>query len=412
MFNRSVAALLFVAFLLRLGAGEYMLWRRLDRLPDSELYVNYASTIDRGAPFDVAGDRARRTPGYPLFIVIAWRLFGHADRSILLLQAIVATGTVAVAHGMSKRFESMRAEAPVAMGKSAAGAPLFALLFATFDPYAIVLSGMVLSETLAAFLLALAGMFALAASNSNNPWFCRLFGISAAAGVLVRPSSLFLALIGMGWLWRRATARGGVLRAILWFVITMSPWWARNAAVYGIFVATTLNVGESLYDGVGPQATGASEMTFTRLPRLASLTEIERDQHWMRESWKQIVSDPGRIVRLIPIKIARFLSPWPNETQFRGGWLVLLTTLGTVPIGMLAIVGAWQTRTTPSLIAFAIGPLCYFAMLHSLFVSSVRYRVPAMPFLCVLAGTGCASLAWFLRDGRGSSKTSENETGR
>ena len=57
---------------------------------------------------------------------------------------------------------------------------------------------------------------------------------------------------------------------------SMAPWWVRNARVYGRFVPTALWMGASLYDGLNPAATGASDMRFLDEPEIWPLDERTR----------------------------------------------------------------------------------------------------------------------------------------
>ena len=108
-------------------------------------------------------------------------------------------------------------------------------------------------------------------------------------------------------------ARGGLL-VLVGAALVMSPWWVRNARVYGRFVPTSVWFGESLYDGLNPGATGASDMRFREEPALRVLGEEEQDATLERRAFDFVRSDPFGILQLAAIKFGRYFSPWPNAS--------------------------------------------------------------------------------------------------
>ena len=180
------------------------------------------------------------------------------------------------------------------------------------------------------------------------------------------------------------------------FIVVMLPWWVRNYRVTGHFVPTTLQVGASLYDGWNPQATGASDMRFvpefeeaqrsSDADRAAGEGFEYRLDHRLRQAaWDWACANPGRVVQLAAIKFLRLWNFWPNEPSF-SAWPVRLAVLADLPAaGAAGRLGfaAGGGRGWPGVLCWL--PAVYFTLLHMVFVSSIRYRQPAMLGLIVLA---------------------------
>jgi hypothetical protein len=394
------------AFGFRALATEVALQQGRSFLPDSELYWGYAESLAVHGTFQAGGAGARRTPGYPLFIAACTRLFGQGDpvvpptkgqlRAVLYAQALLG-GLVA---GMTWFIANQLFEDD---SKLAIGAT-FASTAAMLDPFATAISAMVLSETL--FTAALVatiwcGMNLGALSRSERRLSFAVFaGLMAGAAVLVRPSGLLLAPIGLAFVVRR-WGMAKSLAATTAFIVVLSPWIVRNYAVYGRFVPTTLNVGESLYDGWNPNADGGSDMKFVDERKRMHGTEaspadeIAEDAFWKSSALAWAKENPGRVVELAAVKLWRYWSPWPNAAEFQSPIVVVGCTVFSVLVyagALLGVVVCWRTGRW-NLLALGLVPALYFAVLHAVFVSSVRYRAPAMPMLEVLAGFG---FAWWV----------------
>jgi hypothetical protein len=190
----------------------------------------------------------------------------------------------------------------------------------------------------------------------------------------------------------------------------MSPWWIRNYQLAGRFVPTSLQVGASLYDGLHPGATGASEMSF--VPQFGAeqaradaaaraagqepigLFEDRLDRRMQAAAVQWAQRNPRRVLQLALTKFLRMWSPVPNAGEFRSSALRLVLAATYVPVLLLGLTGLWRfgRRGWPYVLCFL--PAVYFTLLHVIFVSSIRYRQPAMLLIIVLAAGVLAQWIW------------------
>ena len=189
----------------------------------------------------------------------------------------------------------------------------------------------------------------------------------------------------------RPSARSGL-------VLIMAPWWVRNARVYGRFVPTALWIGASLYDGLNPDADGASDMTVPA--RSGDLAARRAGPGRRADPPRGRVRPRGSGARPRPgvVKLGRYWSPWPNAEGFRSSAVAVASAVVELPVLGLMALGLWDRRRDPRAWVLLAGPLLYFSALHMVFASSMRYRIPGeMPALG-LAAIGWASL---IGSGRG-----------
>jgi 4-amino-4-deoxy-L-arabinose transferase-like glycosyltransferase len=307
------------------------------------------------------------------------------------------------------------------------GTALIAGVIACIYPGAIGMSVFVLSEAGFCPLMLLTLISWIAAwRTSPFKWqttFGILTGVAAGVGTLIRPSWLLFVPFCLAFCVvlspqriRHFTVGGCVVAGI---VISMLPWWIRNYLVTnGKFVPTTLQVGASLYDGLHPGATGASDTGMTFVGRfgreqqeadrasqqpLDGSFEYRLDRRMKEAAIAWAKDNPGRFVQLMGIKLARIWSVWPNAAEMKGWKMGVVVFVGYVPILVLAVVGAWKYLRLGWPYILCVMPAVYFSALHAVFVGSIRYRQPAMLALIVLAAAAIAS--WYRGAGFKDSET-------
>ncbi|NOS99037.1 MAG: hypothetical protein HOP29_00225 [Phycisphaerales bacterium] len=418
--SRTFAALFVVALSARVAWGLFRIVRVGGGLefPDEEGYWNLAASLARhGELVGEHGFRAMRMPLYPGFL----SAFTHFDHGIGAAKAahwLIGSATAVLTGVLGARIGGRR------VGTIAG-------LIVAIDPFQVFFSSLLLTETpfvaaLVGFGLAMwplvdrAGETYPAAESAGetrptgdaarrpatgSPGDCRpqwlgwaIAGVVGAICVYLRESSLGLVVAALmmaavGRRHGRGRAFIGAIVAVALIVASLAPWAIRNNRVTGQTCWLTNRGGISLYDGVGPQAPGASNLAdIKQMSAVRGLSETEWNEYFRRESWRFIRDEPGRILRLAFIKMARTWNPLPNAESYQSRLFRVVSAGWMLPIYVLTVVGVvnvWSDRKTAIALLF---PAAYFTLVHAVFVGSMRYRLPAMPFLEILAAIGLAAI--------------------
>jgi len=365
----------------RLGPSElerpkFLFW-------DSESYWHLARTIVEGQPyqiFDRPPRKAFRTPGYPAFLALGMWIGGESARAVRLVQAFFTALLPLLVFVLARRYVGPRPA-------------LAAAAFSAVYPYFVYTGVILLSDSIFAVLL-LGVMLGLAGLGARpRPTVAIMTGLLTGLTVLVRPSFLlFIPFWAAGSFvfgrCRRSVLLNGAV-AVAAMAAAMSPWVVRNWQATGRFIPTATTFGVTLYDGLSPTATGASDQRFSERPEWQGMDPIQRDRRWARMAVDWARHNPGRTLELAGIKFLRFWSPWPNAPQLSAWWMKAASVAVVVPLFVLIVVGLcrWPSAGWRSAL-FLLGPLIYFTLVHMIVVSSIRYRVPAMPPAMVLAALG------------------------
>lgn len=382
------------------ASGYWELGRRIAAGKDYQLY-----TPPR---------RVLRMPGLPLLLAATIRIAGESLTAARVLLAVVGATACGLVYLLGRELVDRR------VGLIAAGLAAASPAFIGFSP-------LILSETLFAALMLLSLLAAArfliesgvtvsstlpAVGDASRPGRLTLLsvamtvGVTVAAACYVRPSWLLIGLFFPAIHFLRADDRRwaflcGVVTAAAMFA-TLLPWAVRNRRVTGHWVWTTLWVGPSLYDGLNPGATGDSNMQFYDDDDLLSrpgLSEYDVDRHYRKKAWDFVRNNPWRAIELGVLKSVRYWKPWPNAEQFQTSRYAIPIAAFSILLFTTAIAGVWTHRSQFWLMTLTVGPIVYFALIHAVFVGSLRYRLPAEYPLCVLSAAGIQTIfSWRSRD--------------
>jgi 4-amino-4-deoxy-L-arabinose transferase-like glycosyltransferase len=313
-----------------------------------------------------------------------------------LTMSALGTAAVVVIGLLARRLAGDRA------GWIAAG-------IAAMYPNLWVNDGLIMSETLAALVVALALLYAYRLIREPNIWNALIVGALCGLGALTRaelvllvpllavPAALVARSVASAQRWKLAGV--GVLAA----AVLIAPWVGYNLARFDEPTYLSTNDGiallgsncDSVYFGDGIGLTDLKCLGPNPRGDQSVDSKIYRDRafDYIRDHKKRAVLVPfARVGRTWSL-----FRPWDmvsyNKGEGREGWVTTLGLVAYYPL-LIAAVAGWvvmrrrRRRSWPLLV-----PVLIVTIASAATYGQTRFRVPAEPTLVVLAAVAIAAVA-------------------
>ena len=353
--------------------------------PDEKDYMQLGINLAQGRGYTLEGEpTAFRAPGYPVFLA-PWSLIkGWSVTSIRLLHLLVNAVIMLLVFMLAERFFSEFTA-------------WIAVWIVALYPYYIFLTGTILSELWFILLLLAATYLILLYREKYSKMILLFSGFLMGGCILTRPSAVVLAAAGILWLLCGATVKKmHVFLFVLSLVLIVLPWMIRNKLVFDTYSLTT-NSGRNLWLGNNEHTTLNSGSDIEMPDKLRHLiensTEAQADLIFKKHALSFIKDQPLKTVFLWLGKGLALWRPDPSPTTGgytkRGTLICLASYFSYIPVLLLAVF-SWfaadkQKRSIMRLWFFyAVG----FTLLHAVFISKVRFRLPLDVFLIMMAAYG------------------------
>jgi len=411
LFSREIALLclaLAIAFALRLG---WMLAVDPEptefRVGDPYFYDLFGRSLAAGKGYlNMWGaPTAQWPPGYPLVLAALFKAFGHSIGLAKLLNVALGAATCLLAYLIGKRVFSG------AVGLTAA----FAL--AVF-PSQVFWPTLLLSETLATFLVALIAYIVLATLGSRSWKLAVVLGALIGFTSLVRGETVLLAVpLAVVWAvahrsWRTGLRYGGLTLVATGLVIL--PWVVRNWVVMDYPILISTGSAENLIGGHWSGADGLGSFVpiiqvtdmYKNLPSDQAETASYKEE--TRRAVDFMVHNPGKEIPLAAKKLRAFYSTddrpilWtqkgtmndPAFSDSTGHNLEVLANTYYRIVFVLAALGLplWFSLRNPRKLLLVLLLLYYSFFFGFVFVGEPRLHSALIPFFAVLAAASLIGL--------------------
>lgn len=351
-------------------------------------------------------------PGYPLFLAAVYWFLGPSVMAIRVAQCALGGLTVAMIFAIARRF------------LNPPGSYLAAGAMALYPLY-IYSAGAVLPITLQTTLIAGTFLLCLRAAETGSIASALGAGLLAGWAALTAPSALPALLLFVPWLvWsRRKNVRPGafgrghgrrreVLTPALCFLFSLillpGGWIARNHHALGGFTPISTNGGYNLWLGNYPGVTASTgnRPAFKDMESeeeriwLEHDDERDRDIAYFRAARHYISADQRHFIELTLSKVVYLWNLYPQPMTTDRPRLSFEHLASILSYGLLLPLAlAWLLVRVrrDSASVMVLGLFLAFSLVHGVFLSKVRFRLPLDSFVIIYGTGGYLALLGTLR---------------
>jgi tetratricopeptide (TPR) repeat protein len=342
-----------------------------------------------------------KSPLYPYFMAVVYKIFGHSYLNLRLVQMVMGVASCFFIYLLGQSYFSRRVG-------------YFAFFFAAVYGTFIFFDAEMEIVCLHIFLNLLLLVFLTKAHREGKICWYLLSGFLLGLSALSVPTILLFFPLVLLWLYLcRRKGELKSLRPALFFalttLLTIVPVTLHNYLHGHGFILISANGGLNFYLGNNLHADKTTSLRpgitwdhFTSQPRVAAgytVSKIEENNFWTRKSLQFILNHPGKFIQLLLKKFSLFWQSYEikrnRDIYFFKRYSRLLQAplagFGLIaPLGLLGIGLCWSERRAFYLLLFYL--IAVMAGVVLFFVTA-RYRLPAVPILILFAAY---AIDWFL----------------
>jgi 4-amino-4-deoxy-L-arabinose transferase-like glycosyltransferase len=375
---------------------------------DSEAYASLAARVTEG-DWLLGKDPYPFGPLYIYFLALMRTLVGENAIAIFVVQALVGLANIVLTAAIARRCFDARV---------AVAAAALMTLYGRFAH----LETKLLSTTLAIFLVLSATALSLRARDAGWRAGWLLPGMVFGLACLARPNTILFTPVLALWLLWDQRRWAPVLAVSVGVLLGVLPVTARNYAVSGEFTLISSQGGVVFAQSHNPRSKGvylpatpefsgdpleqAREQVAVAERRTGrKLTTAEASTYWFHQGVDFILENPGDALVLQLRKLALWLGSSESSAQYVLTMERELTPalwLMPLPFGVLlglAFLGLRREREDDGVLLLYLFILLNIATVVVFYFES-RYRLPAVPFVCVIAGAGAVEIIDRVRERR------------